>query len=418
MRGSALLLPALALSLSFTSAHALNGQVVASGLSQSLYLTAPVGDSRLFVVEKTGAIQVIAGGTQLSTPFLNLSGKIDTQGERGLLGLAFDPNYATNGRLYVNYIDKTTQQTVVERYTATPGSNVVDPASAQRILTIPQESYANHKGGWIAFRPGDTNNLYIATGDGGSGNDPANNGQNPDTLLGKLLRIDVSGNTAGYTVAASNPFVGEAGVRQEIWALGLRNPWRNSFDRQTGDLWIADVGQSAREEVNFEAIGDGGGHNYGWRLREGSIPTPGVGGSAPGLTDPVFDYTRSNQPGGLGESITGGYVYRGPSITGADGRYFFGDFVSNRIFSFLPGADGSPTDLREHTDALLAGTGLSGLASFGEGGDGSLYLIGINGVVVAMVPEPGTWASMAGGMGMLALLLHRRRRTRPGDAHA
>lgn len=414
MRGLSLL-PALALSLALGSAHALNGQVVASGLSTPLYLTAPTGDSRVFVVEKGGAIQVLSGGSTLATPFLDLSAKIDTQGERGLLGLAFDPGYASNGRLYVNYIDKTTKETVVERYTvSTPGANVANPASAQRIISIPQEPYENHKGGWIAFRPGDANNLYIATGDGGSGNDPANNGQKGNSLLGKMLRIDVSGNTAGYSVPSNNPFVGSGDTRAEIWALGLRNPWRNSFDRQTGDLWVADVGQGAREEINFEAVGDQGGHNYGWRLREGSIPTPGVGGNAAGLTDPVFDYARSGQPGGLGESITGGYVYRGPTLAGADGRYFFGDFVSNRIFSFLPGDDGTPIDFREDTASLLTGTGLSGLASFGEDGAGQLYLVGINGVVVRMVPEPATWASFGAGLVLVGALVRRRKASGQG----
>lgn len=402
---------ALLLSLTITSAQALEGQVVATGLSQPLYLTAPEGDSRLFVLEKTGAVRILSAGTALPTPFLDLSGKIDTAGERGLLGLAFDPGYASNGRFYVNYIDQATKNTVVERYTvASPGANVADPSSGQLIASIAQAPYENHKAGWMAFRPGEPDNLYIATGDGGSGNDPLNNAQNGDSLLGKMLRIDVSGNAPGYAVPSDNPFVGQAGVRDEIWALGLRNPWRNSFDRLTGDLWVADVGQGAREEVNFESASDPGGHNYGWRLREGTIATPGVGGSAPGLTDPVFEYLRLGQPGGLGNSITGGYVYRGPSVAGADGRYFFGDFVSNRIFSFLPGVDGQPGDFQEHTDALLAGTGLSGLASFGEDGLGQLYVVGINGVVVRMVPEPATWASFSAGLALLLVLSRRKPR--------
>lgn len=403
---------AVALVVAMSGAHALSGAVVASDLSQPVYLTAPTGDNRLFVLEKGGLVKIIANGQTLATPFLDLSAKVDTAGERGLLGLAFDPGYASNGRFYVNYIDKTTLNTVVERYTvANPSSNVANAGSAQSVISIPQEPYGNHKAGWLAFRPGDNQNLYIATGDGGDANDPHNHGQNRNSLLGKVLRIDVSGTGAGYSVATNNPFVNQAGTRPEIWALGVRNPWRNSFDRQTGDFWIADVGQDVLEEINLEKAGDPGGHNYGWRLREGSIATPVVGGEAPGLTDPIFDYAHLGAPGGLGNSITGGYVYRGPSIGDADGRYFFADFVSDRLFSFYLGADGKPVDLRDDTAAWLAGTGLSGPTSFGEDGFGRLYALGINGVVVAMVPEAEAWASALAGL-LIVGVLRRRRTTR------
>ena len=396
----------MTLGLAGTAVHALDGAVVATGLNQPLYLTAPTGDSRQFIVEKGGLVKVLSGGSVQSSPFLDLSSKVASGGEQGLLGLAFDPGFASNGRLYVNYIDAATKNTVVERYTLAAGAQSVNTASAQRIITIEQAPYENHKAGWIAFRPGDTSNLYIATGDGGSGNDPQNNAQNPSSLLGKLLRLDVSGTGDGYTVAADNPFVGQAGVRPELWALGLRNPWRNSFDRQTGDLWIADVGQGAREEINLELAGDPGGHNYGWRLREGTIATPGVGGAGPGLTDPVFEYTRD-----VGQSITGGYVYRGPSIADADGRYFYGDFVANKLFSFALGSDGKPTDLRDDT-ALLDGLGLNGIASLGEGGRGQLYVVGINGTVVALVPEPSTWGLTLAGLAAVAW--YRRRQAAAG----
>lgn len=390
--------------------HALSGQVVVNtGLTQPLQISAPAGDDRLFVLEKGGLVRIVSGGVVQATPFLDLSAVVATGGERGLLGLAFDPGYASNGRFYVNYIDKTSLNTVVARYqVAAPGANVANAGSAQTILTFAQPAFSNHKGGWIAFRPGDNQNLYIATGDGGDSNDPFNFAQDRSSLLGKMLRIDVSGNTAGYAIASSNPFAGSASTREEIWALGLRNPFRNSFDRSNGDFWIADVGQGEREEINFEAGGSAGGLNYGWRLREGTIATPGVGGNAPGLTDPVFDYAHLDS-GGLGDSVIGGYVYRGPSITGADGRYFFGDFVSDRIFSFAVGAGGTPMDLRDDTNAFLGGTGLSGLDSFGEDGSGRLYAVGINGVVVIMVPEPHSYALMLAGLVALGWVARSRR---------
>jgi len=400
----------LAFAVASAAAQAYTGEVViSSGLTQPLAITSALGDSRLFVVEKGGAIRVMSGGVLQATPFLDLSGQVATQGERGLLGLAFDPGFTSNGRFYVNYIDNTTLNTVVARYrVAAPGAAMADPASAQTILSIAQPNFSNHKGGWIGFRPGDNQNLFIATGDGGSGNDPLGNAQNGNSLLGKMLRIDVSGNTAGYAIAASNPFVNNANVADEIWALGLRNPFRNSFDRQTGDLWIGDVGQGLREEINFEAAGSAGGLNYGWRLREGSVATPGVGGTAPGLTEPVFDYTHLDQ-GGLGNSITGGYVYRGPSIAGADGRYFFGDFVSNKIFSLAVGANGSVSGLRDETASFIGSSGLSGLDSFGEDSLGRLYAVGINGVVVTLVPEPATFALMLFGVAGLAFWARRAR---------
>ena len=408
------LAPAFALLLVSAAAQAYTSEVViSSGLTQPLALTSALGDDRLFVVEKGGAIRVLSGGVLQATPFLDLSGQVATDGERGLLGLTFDPGFSSNGRFYVDYIDKTTLNTVVARYqVAALGSAVADPTSAQTIISIAQPNFSNHKGGWLGFRPGDTQNLYIATGDGGGSNDPLNNAQNGGSLLGKVLRLDVSGNTAGYAIANSNPFVGSSTVRSEVWALGLRNPFRNSFDRQTGDFWIGDVGQGAREEIDFEAATNPGGRNYGWRIREGTIATPGVGGTAPGLTDPVYDYAHLNQ-GGLGNSVIGGYVYRGPSIAGADGRYFFGDYVSNKIFSLAVGAGGTVSGLRDETASFIGSSGLSGLDSFGEDSLGRLYALGINGVVVRLavptaVPEPESYALMLAGLAGLTLWLRRR----------
>lgn len=410
-RGGRLAMAAV-LALAAPLAQALSGQLVAQGLGDTLYVTAPTGDDRLFIVEKSGLVRVMQGGQVQATPYLDLTGLVDTAGERGLLGLSFDPNYASNGRVYVDYIDKATRNTVVARYTvAAPSSNVASPTSVQTILTVNQPSYTNHKGGWVGFRPGDTKNLYIVTGDGGLFNDPQGNAQNLNSPLGKILRVDVSGSGAGYAVPVDNPFVGQAGALGEVWAYGLRNPWRVSFDRNTGDFWIADVGQGAREEIDLEAQGaaDAAGRNYGWVLREGSIPTPGAGGDAPaGAVDPVFEYDHDGSDS-LGASIIGGYVYRGPSIADADERYFFADFISNRVFSFSYGADGKPLDLREETDDLLAGTGLESIASFGEDGLGRLYLVGLNGSIVRLVPEPGSLALMLAGLGLAGVALRRRR---------
>lgn len=366
---------------------ALDGRVVANGLNQPLYLTAPKGDARLFIVEKEGVIRVIKNG--VTTKFLDISSRVGTAGERGLLGMAFDPDYATNGRFYVDYIDANSGDTKIARFTVSPpGANKADPGTRQEIISIDQPVHENHKGGWIGFRPGDKKNLYISMGDGGSSYDPDNNSQNGKVLLGKMLRIDVSGSGAGYKIPADNPFVGSSTVRHEIWALGLRNAFRASFDRKTGAFWMGDVGQDAREEIDFERAGDPGGHNYGWRLREGKIRTPGdVGGDKPGLTNPVFDYPHLGTQGSLGNCVTGGYVYRGPSIADADGRYFFGDCVSDRAFSMSFNADGTPKERREETSALLGGSGLTTLASFGEDGKGRLYVVGLSGVIIAVCPS-------------------------------
>ncbi|HEX5686820.1 MAG TPA: PQQ-dependent sugar dehydrogenase [Ideonella sp.] len=380
-------LVACALAWCVPCAYALEGRVVANGFDEPLYVTAPKGDGRLFVVEKGGVIRVIKNGN--TTKFLDISARVGTAGERGLLGLAFDPDYATNGRFYIDFTSASTGATKVERYTVTPPTaNKADPSTRQDIITINQPTHDNHKGGWIGFRPGDKKNLYISTGDGGSSYDPDNNSQNGQVLLGKMLRIDVSGTGSGYKIPSDNPFVNSSSVKDEIWALGLRNAFRASFDRKTGAFWMGDVGQDTREEIDFERAGDPGGHNYGWRLREGKIKTPGgVGGDKPGLTNPVFDYPHLGNQGSLGNCVTGGYVYRGPSIPDADGRYFFGDCVSDRAFSMTFNADGTPIERREETSALLGGSGLSVLASFGEDGRGRLYVVGLSGTILAMCPS-------------------------------
>lgn len=369
-------------------AQALEGRVAATGFAEPVFVTAPKGDRRVFVVEKGGVIHVLY--RRQRAVFLDLSASVDTEGERGLLGMAFDPNHVRNGRFYVNYIDKTTRKTVVKSFSVKRSNpNRADPDSGRLVLEVTQGPNTNHKGGWIGFRPGEPRNLYIATGDGGGSYDPDNNGQNGQVLLGKMLRVDVQGGKGGYAVPADNPFAGSSEVAPEVWALGLRNPFRPSFDRATGHFWIADVGQDTREELNFEAQGDPGGHNYGWRLREGTRATPLVGGNAPGLTEPVFDYPHTGSRS-LGSAITGGYVYRGPSLPEADGRYFFGDFVAEKAYSLATTDTGITGPVRDETAALLNGNGLSGLGSFGEDGAGRLYAVGTNGVIVVMCPSSGT----------------------------
>jgi glucose/arabinose dehydrogenase len=382
-------------------------ELVASGFTAPLFLGAPAGDDRLFVVEKGGAIRIVENGVVRSTPFLNLSGLVNTSGEQGLLGLAFDPSYATNGRFYVNYISAGAQDTVVARYTVSSDRNIADPASAQTIITIDQPADRNnHKAGWIGFRPNEPQNLYIATGDGGSSNDPDNFAQNLNSDLGKILRLDVSGSGAGYTIPASNPFAGAIAGKDEIWAYGLRNPFRNSFDRATGDFYIADVGQNTREEINFEPAPGVGGRNYGWRPREGTVDNPGVSDPAPpGAVNPIFDYDRSK-----GTSITGGYVYRGSKIPEFQGTYLFGDFGAGTFTSFR-NTNGTVTEVVDRTSQLDPNNAFfptNTLASFGEDGAGELYAVSFRGSVYRLIPEPGSAVFLV--TAGLALALRRPRR--------
>ena len=391
------------------------------GFAAPLFLTAPAGDPRLFVVEKGALVKVRSGGVW--STFLDLRQGVNSDGERGLLGLAFDPGFATNGYFYVYYSDRTpTRNSVVARFQVSAANpDRADFATVHRILTIgqqaPEADHRTHKAGWIGFRPGEPDHLYIASGDGGPANDPANNAQTPGSPLGKILRVDIRNDDfpaeamVNYAIPAGNPFAGGAPGDDAVWAYGLRNPFRNGFDRQTGDFWIADVGQGAREEIDFEAAPGAGGRNYGWRVFEGTILTPGVGDPAiAGTTAPIFEYPHDG-PDALGSSIIGGYVYRGGAVQGLDGTYFFGDHVSGRIFS-LRLANGAVVGPTERTAAFGTPFGARELTSFGEDGFGGLYVMGLNGkvfLIAAGVPEPSTYALLA--LGLLVVVAAARRRT-------
>lgn len=401
------------------AAAALDTRLIASGLSQPVFATAPLAGGPVYVVEKGGRIQAVVNG--VATTFLTIP--VNSTGEQGLLGMAFDPGFADPDspgyrRFFVNYTDPSNRNTVIASWHVSDDPLLADPASRVEVMRIAQPTqYSNHKAGWLGFKPGDADHLYIATGDGGGANDPLNAGQNTNTLLGKMLRININGDdfadpNINYAIPADNPFVGVAGARGEIYAYGLRNPWRNSFDSLTGDLWIADVGQNAREEVNFISAASPGGQNFGWRVREGDIATPGVGGPLqPGMVDPVLVYPHT-----FGRSITGGYVVRevGSPLYG---QYVFGDFVSGRIWS-VP-ATGGPLTMADATDwtALLnagAGGSLGSIASFGQGPAGELYIVGYGGRVVQVVPEPGTVMLMLAGLLLVAGVARVRKPARPG----
>jgi len=320
------------------------------------------GDSRLFIVEQAGRIKIIdSTGTTLATPFLNIQTRVLSGGERGLLGLAFDPNYASNGYFYVNYTAQPNYRTRISRFSVDPSFPDSALSTSEEVLLEIYQPYTNHKGGHLAFGP--DGYLYIGMGDGGSGGDPQNRAQNLDSLLGKMLRIDVS-NAPGYDIPASNPFVGVAG-RDEIWTYGMRNPWRFSFDRITGDLWIADVGQGSREEVDFQLAGDAGGENYGWNCFEGTVTYPSTGVCPPFTSTypPLYEYSHA----GGNCSVTGGYIYRGGEYANLFGKYFFTDYCVATLRS-LQRTGTTPTYTNYGT---FAG---SSYVTFGENNYGDLFL--------------------------------------------
>lgn len=360
--------------LLFAQTPTLNLVQLQTGFDSPVQVT-HCGDDRLFIVEQDGRIRIMSkSGVINSTAFLNIDPRVNSSGnEQGLLGLAFSPNYKQDGFFYVNYTDtgtisspsNSTVFTRISRFSvSTTDSNVADPNSEVILLQFPQP-YSNHNGGNMMF--GKDGYLYINTGDGGSGNDPLNSGQSLNTFLGKVLRIDVNG--SAYAVPADNPFVGQANVKPEIWAYGLRNPWRASFDRLTADMWIGDVGQDAYEEIDFQPANSAGGENYGWKCREGFHPTPPPantsGCPSSGFVDPVYEVP---QGGGSSCSITGGYVYRGAQYNLLFGRYLFTDYCSGKFWAIRK--------LSNNTfafDTLQTFTTFQ-YTSFGEDNLGELYV--------------------------------------------
>ncbi len=354
--------------------------LVASGFKKPLWAGSPQGaNDHLWVVEKEGIIRTLDLRSGKKHDFLDITEHIKIKGnEQGLLGLAFEKDYLTSGRFYVNYTNLD-GDTEVCRFTAHgKDKRHCAPATRELLLSIKQD-YKNHNGGWIGIGP--DNYLYIGTGDGGAGNDPKRRGQDLSSHLGKLLRIDVSPEK-GYLIPADNPFKNKPAAKPEIYAYGLRNPWRCSWDRKTGDFYIADVGQNHWEEVNFMPAGKGAGANYGWRLREGYVATPAknVGGAKPSDTiDPVYVYAHGSGPR-EGVSITGGYVYRGP-IQSLQGKYFFADFANPRIWSFEV-KNGKMTHFEDWTARLKPSSGAIGtIASFGEDNAGNLLIVSLDGSI-------------------------------------
>ena len=338
---------------------------------------AHAGDERLFVIEQAGVIRIIENGSLLGDPFLDINDRVACCGERGLLGLAFSPDYESSGEFYVNYTyNNSGTWSRVARYHVTSDPNVAS-RTEEVVLDVRQDS-TNHNGGDMHFGP--DGYLYIGFGDGGGQGDPNNRGQDGAQLLGKILRIDVVGQTT-YAVPANNPYVGDPDVRDEIWALGLRNPWRWSFDRITGAMWIGDVGQSSWEEINYVPRTSSGARNYGWNCFEGTGPygSPGPLCTLPFThTPPVHEYPRS-----AGHSVTGGYVYRGTDYPRLGGYYFFGDFSFSKLWTLNPDGSGG-WNVIEHSPSIV------NPSAFGEGYDGELYAISYSGALFKITESSGT----------------------------
>lgn len=368
-----------------TASARIGVEKVAEKFERPVWVGQPAGiNDKLWVIEQVGKIWIVDAktGARSEKPFLDITSDVSRKGnEMGLLGLAFAPDFKTSGRFYVNFTDGSIKTRIV-RFTATKPFTEADPASAEVLFTYDQP-YQNHNGGWIGFGP--DGYLYISAGDGGAGDDPQNRAQDLNTHLGKILRIDVSP-TKGYQVPKDNPFVGKSDAKPEIYCYGMRNAWRCSFDRKSGDFWIGDVGQNKWEEIDFVAKGKAKGANFGWRLREADVPNPNgkiAGDNPAGAIDPVYVYKHG---GGSteGMSVTGGYVYRGP-IRELEGQYVFGDYQNPRIWSFeLKG--GKASGFKDLTDELKPEGGrINLIASFGEDNAGNLYIVDHTGPIYRVV---------------------------------
>ena len=337
-----------------------------------IFLTAPPGDTtRLFIVEQAGRIVIVRNDTTLARPFFDIRGEIDAGGEEGLLSLAFHPQYASNGRFYVYFTDASSNIRVV-RYNVSSDPDSAVESTADTVLKVAHPGQTNHNGGQLQFGPDSM--LWIATGDGGGSGDPNGNGQNKHALLGKLLRLDVSG-ASGYAIPGDNPFASDTSARPEIWAYGLRNPWRFSFDRQTGDLYIGDVGQNVWEEVDVApAPQRGKGANYGWDIMEGAHCFPSGPCTNPGVL-PFVEY----QHAGGACSVSGGYVYRGSALPAIVGHYFYADYCTGDVTSVV-----YPNTAKVDWPQLSGGN----VSSFGQDAKGELYVVRLGGPVYRIVPAP------------------------------
>lgn len=365
---------------------------ITSGLNQPLLVTnAGDGSGRLFIIQRAGQIRIYKNGALLPTPFLNVQSIVNSSAsEQGLLALAFHPDYEVNGRFYTLHTDQNGSIVLSAFTRSSANPDQADPNSRVPLLAIPKP-YTNHNGGTLAFGP--DGYLYWSTGDGGGGGDPGNNAQNLNSLLGKILRLDVS-SASSYSIPASNPFYNNPNpsIRKEIWAYGLRNPWRFSFDRLTGDLYIGDVGQSKREEINFQPGASSGGENYGWRVMEGSLcHNPSTGCNQSGKVLPVAEYDHT-----LGCSVTGGHVYRGTSYPQMNGYYFYGDFCSGLVYTLY-------NDSANGWTSILAADTSYTVSSFGEDEQGELYLADYSGgkiyrIVYMLPPGKATLIAPSGAI--------------------
>ncbi len=376
----------------------LSSELVSDGFKKPVFVISyPTDASILYVVEQAGKIIVLDSGQKKSEPFFNINKRVVNPfrpgDERGLLGFAFHPDYENNKKFYINYIDND-GHTIVSEFIAQ--SKYKADHNSERVLLKLEQPYGNHNGGHIEF--GKDGYLYIAIGDGGAAGDPLDSGQDLTSLFGKVIRIDINGSP--YSIPKSNPFYGIKNAREEIWAWGLRNVWRFSFDKKTGDIYYGDVGQNKWEEVNFEPASSSGGNNYGWRQMEASYCfEPKENCKRDGMVLPIIEYPndayhpafalgRKNQLNVEGCSVTGGYVYRGKKLKGFEGVYFFGDYCSGNIWSFKV-IDGKANEFKNRTEEINIADGefTNYISSFGQDADGEIYIVDYNGAVYKIIAK-------------------------------